>query len=36
MGFSQRGIHALGRYKADLEMRFPEEDIEVSEGFDLG
>jgi serine/threonine-protein kinase ULK/ATG1 len=36
MSFSQNGIHALGRHKADLEMRFPDKNIEVSEGFDLG
>lgn len=36
MGFSQKGIDALKRYQADLEMRFPGEDVGVSEGFDDG
>ena len=36
MGFSQKGIYALKRYQADLEMRLPGEDVAVSEGFDDG
>ncbi|KAF8573810.1 Pkinase-domain-containing protein [Ramaria rubella] len=34
MSFSQKGIDALKRHQAELEMRFPDEDVGVSEGFD--
>lgn len=36
MGFSMKGIDALKRHQAELEMKFPDEDISVSEGFDDG
>ncbi|KAF8523694.1 kinase-like protein [Hysterangium stoloniferum] len=34
MKFSQKGLEALKRHQADLEMRFPDEDVPVGEGFD--
>jgi len=36
MGFSQKGIDALKRHQAHLEMKFPDEEVGVSEGFELG
>jgi hypothetical protein len=36
MKFSQKGLEALKRHQADLEMRFPDEDVPVGEGFDDG
>ena len=36
MAFSQKGIEELRRYQEHMEMRHPEEDFVVSEGFDDG
>ncbi|GJJ14702.1 hypothetical protein Clacol_008969 [Clathrus columnatus] len=36
MGFSQKGIDALKRFKVDLEMRFPDEEIPLSESLEDG
>lgn len=36
MGFSQKGIDALKRFQADLEMRFPDEEILLSENLEDG
>jgi len=36
MGFSMRGIEALKRHQVEMELRFPDEDVGVSEGFDDG